>query len=84
LIDSQDGLVSQILKSKTAQMQPTTVSPNLPVGCAKDALNGYKGFPLKYFDKESYLQRISDWFINAPMYLSSAKLRNKDPVFRLK
>lgn len=62
MIESQQGLISEIIRSKTKNMAHTSQN------------GGYSGFPLKYFECESYLQRLSDWFINAPVYLSKKSL----------
>lgn len=72
MIEGQQGLIPEIVKSKTKKMGHASHN------------GGYSGFPLKFFECESYLQRLSDWFINAPVYLAKNKLQgNKNPVFRL-
>ena len=45
----------------------------------------YNGFPIKYFEPMSYLERIAEWFTNFPVYLDHDQLmRNKDPEWRMK
>lgn len=31
----------------------------------------YNGFPIKYFEPMSYLERIAEWFTNFPIYLDN-------------
>ena len=72
MIKGQQGLIGEIVKSKSA-------------GSKKGKPNSYKGFPLKYFESKSYVERICEWFTNVPYFLSIKKLQaNKDPLWRLK
>lgn len=44
----------------------------------------YNGFPIKFFDKLSYLEIIASWFTSFPEYLTLENLENKDSVVRMK
>lgn len=73
MIKGQQGLIGEIVKSKSSNM-----------GSKKGKPNQYKGFPLKYFEAMSYLERVCEWYTNVPYFLSSEVLQNnKDPVFRM-
>ena len=54
MINSQQGVIGEIIKAKTAK------------GGGK---NSYSGFPVKFFEDKSYLERISEWFTLVPYYL---------------
>ena len=59
MIKGQQGLVSEIIKSKSSAM-----------GSSKNKQpNKYKGFPLKYFEVMSYLERVCEWYTNVPYFL---------------
>ena len=78
MIDSQKGLVGEILKAQSAAM------PSL-WGSKDQKKQTYSGLPIKFFEDKSYLERVAEWFTNAPLYLSNDLLsKNRDPVFRLK
>jgi hypothetical protein len=78
MIDSQKGLVGEILKAQSAAM------PSL-WGSSAQKKQTYSGLPIKFFEDKTYLERVAEWFTNAPLYLSDDQLRkNKDPVFRMK
>lgn len=60
-------------------------SKSATIGSKKGKPNQYKGFPLKYFEAMSYLERVCEWYTNVPYFLSSDVLKNnKDPTFRMK
>lgn len=72
MIKGQQGLIGEIVKSKSS-------------GGKKGKPNSYKGFPLKYFEAMSYVERLCEWFTNIPHFLSEKSLKQKsDPVFRLR
>ena len=72
MIKGQQGLIGEIVKSKSS-------------GGKKGKPNQYKGFPLKYFESMSYVERICEWFTNFPHFLSEKSLKNNtDPVYRLR
>ena len=65
--------MSEIIKSKSKMMS---------WGGSK--ANTYTGFPLKFFEELTYIERACEWFSTAPHYLDSALLKtNTDPVFRM-
>lgn len=76
MIKSQQGLVPEIIKSQSKKV-------SFSWGSSKPT-NSYTGFPLKFFEDQTYLERIAEWFVNAPRFLSKNVLENKDPVFRMK
>lgn len=74
MIKGQQGLIGEIVKSKSSNM-----------GSKKGKPNQYKGLPLKYFEAMSYLERVCEWYTNVPYFLASDVIKNnKDPVFRMK
>jgi hypothetical protein len=74
MIKGQQGLIGEIVKSKSSNM-----------GSKKGKPNQYKGLPLKYFEAMSYLERVCEWYTNVPYFLASDVIKNnKDPIFRMK
>lgn len=63
MIKGQQGLIGEIVKSKSSNM-----------GSKKGKPNQYKGLPLKYFEAMSYLERVCEWYTNVPFFLSSEVL----------
>lgn len=56
-------MISEVIKAKSKGM------PSL-FGSSKKPVNQYTGFPLKFFEDQSYLERLSEWFTNAPYFLA--------------
>jgi len=67
MLDSQKGVISEVIKRKS-----TVPSIGLGWGAKKETApqTKYSGFPLKFFEDQTYLERIAEWFSNAPFYLS--------------
>ena len=59
MIEKQSGMLSEVVGSK--------VSGFSLWGQKDDTV--YSGFPIKYFEPMSYLERIAEWFTNFPIYL---------------
>ena len=55
MIESQSGIIPEVLKAKTKRVSLTTWGAS-----AKPM--AYSGFPLKYFEDQTYLERIAEWF----------------------
>ena len=66
MLDSQKGVISEVIKRKSTAM------PSIGWGAKKEAApqTKYSGFPLKFFEEQTYLERIAEWFTTAPFYLS--------------
>lgn len=82
MLDSQKGVIAEVIKRKSKTM------PSFSFGSKKSqepVVPQYTGFPLKFFEDQTYLERIAEWFTTVPHYLDSAKLKdNRDPEFRFK
>ena len=72
MIESQKGMVGDLLRSKTSFFRKKK----------KETI--YNGFPIKYFDKKSYLEVVAEWFTSFPLYLSKEKLKSQEPLIRIK
>ena len=77
MLDSQKGVIAEVIKRKSKTM------PSFSFGSKKSqepVVPQYTGFPLKFFEDQTYLERIAEWFTTVPHYLDSAKLKdNRDP-----
>lgn len=69
MLDSQKGVIAEVIRRKSKTM------PSFSFGQKKKVVPEYTGFPLKFFEDQSYLERIAEWFSTAPYYLDSQKLR---------
>lgn len=79
MLDSQKGLISEIIRRKSKSIKGFSFSPR------KDSIPEYTGFPLKFFEDQTYLERIAEWFTTAPFFLDSQQLKkNRDPEYRMK
>lgn len=81
MVDSQKGVIAEVIKRKSKTM------PSFSFGSKKQepAVPQYTGFPLKFFEDQTYLERIAEWFTTVPYFLESKKLKeNRDPEFRFK
>ena len=79
MVDSQQGLIPEIIKTKSKRVSFSfSRSNNTPK-------QEYTGFPLKFFENQSYLERIAEWFSTAPFFLSHEVVSaNTEAVFRMK
>ena len=79
MLESQKGVMSEIIRHKSKSIKGFSLSPR------KESTLEYTGFPLKFFEDQSYLERIAEWFTTAPFFLDYRKLKkNRDPVYRMK
>lgn len=81
MLESQKGVISEVIKRKS------TVMPSMSWGAKKETApqTKYSGFPLKFFEDQTYLERIAEWFTTAPFYLSQERLqKTKDSIERMK
>jgi len=61
MIEGQSGLIKEVIKAQSKRV-------SFSFGGAEKK-PGYSGFPLKFFEDQSYVERLCEWFTYAPHFL---------------